>query len=200
VTITDCGTPCIGGTGSVAGGSIKAVFANTHASGAIVFTSGVIPQGILNSSSSTLLNLVGDFNADGNIEFVQYNCDYTNNKLWRSITPITAGAASTSLVLLDNLYANPVSAGVSPPCFQYATTTSVTTSAGNTYNFRPSVGVTLTIQTTQLDPNTQTAAQETKSFLNVSPRNIVMGVRLANANQDRFLQSVPPNCTTLGFC
>jgi prepilin-type N-terminal cleavage/methylation domain-containing protein len=168
-------------------------FANLHGSGAIVYAAGVYPYGILSSSSATSLQMFGDINADGTLMYVQYDCDTTLNFTFsRSATvitafgPITPALLNPDVVLVDNLVANPGGT----PCFQYVTT-SVTTSGGATYILYTTVGLTISTQTSQQDPQTQQFITETKSFLNLNPRNILAAVSLAGNNMTAYLQPTP---------
>lgn len=161
--------------------SITGVFANSHAAGAPVSVRGMFPQGILSpgqtgGSSATTLNLIGDVVGDGNLYYVRYVCNPP--LLTRSVTNLLTGTSQSAAVnLLDNIAANPGGTA----CFQYSPTQSVSVS-GTTYNFTTTVSLTLTVQTTENDPITGAPVQETKSFLNLVPRNILAGYNLANAN------------------
>jgi len=167
---------------SVSTSSITAVFHNNHASGAPVNAVGVLSQGILSSSTGTQLQLLGDINGDGTLVYAQYDCDTTAGTLSRSVTPITASAISPSQLLLEGLAANPDGA----PCFRYSSTTA----AG--YTFITNVGVTLTVQTLQADPQTGQASTMTNTFDNLSPRNVLAGLELAQAGVLQVLQPTPP--------
>jgi prepilin-type N-terminal cleavage/methylation domain-containing protein len=155
-------------------------FVNSHSSGAVVSATGMFPQGILSpgqtgGSTSTQLNMIGDLIGDGNLYYVQYNC--TPPTLSRSVTPLTGPNAVTAqqaaVPLLDDLAANPNGA----PCFQYSTAS--VTVGGTPYTFTTTVSLTLTVQTSEIDPITKTQSQETKSFLNLEPRNVLAGYNLA---------------------
>jgi hypothetical protein len=78
--------------------------------------------------------------------------------------------------------ANP--AGTS--CFTYSTATA----AG--FTFATNVGLTLTTQTSDPDPQTGSYDTMTKSFLNLSPRNVVAGLALAQAGLTAPLEPTPP--------
>jgi hypothetical protein len=164
--------------------TIKGIFANSHNSGALVTAVGVFPNGVLTTAAGNRLELFGDINGDGNMVYVRYDCDTTAGTLKRSVTPITASTINTAEVLLYNLAQNGTN------CFQ-ATTQSI---AG--YTLTTSVGVTLTLQTTEIDPQTGNYAQEKNTFSNLTPRNIVMGVTLSNASLTDHLQPTPQNVTT----
>ena len=55
------------------------------------------------------------------------------------------------------------------------------------------VAVTLSVRTTQVDPQTKAYLTMTKSFLNLTPRNILAGLELANVPFPDRLQPRPPN-------
>jgi Tfp pilus assembly protein PilW len=141
--------------------------------GAAVNGSGVYPQGILSSSSATTLTLFGDINGDGTLVQVQYVCDAsTSHTLTRSVTPYSPSASvNPGVVLVDNVYPNPGGTA----CFQYATSVSAAS-----YTFIPGVAFTITVQTPYKDLQTGVYIQMTKSFLNLSPRNILAGIDMAN--------------------
>lgn len=141
--------------------------------GAAVNGAGVYPQGILSSSSATTLTIFGDINGDGTLVQVQYVCDSaTQHTLTRSVTPYSASASiSPGVVLVDNVYPNPDGTN----CFRYASSVSA---GGNT--FIPGVAFTITVQTPYKDLQTGAYIQMTKSFLNLSPRNILAGIDMAN--------------------
>jgi prepilin-type N-terminal cleavage/methylation domain-containing protein len=177
VTVTAIGT-----------NQISAIFSKSHAAGAVVAGRGVFPQGVLSSSTSTSLKIFGDINADGSLVYVQYDCDTAAGTLARSVTTITPGVTTqnASTFLLTNLVANPSGT----PCFQYAGSI---TAAG--YTFVPSVGVSLTVQTSQRDPQTGSFVTMTKSFSNLSSRNVLAGLALAQASPavTNRLQPTPPS-------
>jgi hypothetical protein len=169
---------------AVASNSIRGIFAKNHNANATVVAGGVFPQGIITATSTaTTLQLFGDINADGTLVYVEYVCDpTTNHTLTRSITPITAANKSAAVVLVQGLVANPAGAA----CFTYSTTAS----AG--FTFATNVGLTLTTQTSDPDPQTGSYDTMTKSFLNLSPRNVVAGLALAQAGSVAPLQQTPP--------
>ena len=176
VTVTAIGT-----------NQITGIFTQNHANGSIVAARGVFPQGVLSSSTSTSLKIVGDVNADGTISYVQYDCDTSAGTLTRSITTYSPSVSSRSAsqTLLTNLIANPGST----PCFQYAT--GITASG---YTFIPSVAVSLTVQTSQRDSQTGQYVTMTKSFSNLSSRNILAGLAMAQSSPavTNRLQPTPP--------
>jgi hypothetical protein len=180
--------------------SMSAIFSKSHASGAPVtvlgvFPSGIVPPGATDGSTSntepgvSVLNMFGDINGDGTLVYVRYTCDtsVTPGTLTRSVTTITPGVntIAAAQTLLSTLIPNPGGT----PCFQY-TTYPVGTPA-NTYV--TNVGLTISVRTLTVDPQTQQYLQMTKSFLDLSPRNILAGFELGNAGLTSRLQLAPPN-------
>ncbi|MFN2406671.1 MAG: type II secretion system protein J [Pyrinomonadaceae bacterium] len=170
---------------------VTGIFKQNHASGAPVVAQGVFPQGILSSSTATSLKFFGDINADGSLAYVQYDFDSAVGTLTRSITTLAPGVTTrnASETLLTNLVANPDGT----PFFQYSSATNVTVS-GTTYTFIPSVAVSLTLQTSKPDLQTGGFVTMNKSFVNLTCRNVLAGLTLAQANPpvpERF-QPTPP--------
>jgi hypothetical protein len=178
----------------VSSNNVTAVFALPHASGAAINALGVFPQGVLSTSTANQLQLVGDINGDGTLVYVEYNC---NNQapgpgtLTRSITPISAATKNTSAILLDKVMPNPGGT----PCFQYPST--LPTAGG--FTFVPQVGVTMTVQSSTLDPFSGTYLTITKQALDLVPRNVQMGLTMANASPSvtTRLQPTPPGIPIL---
>jgi len=170
---------------------VTGVFLKNHVSGVRVVAQGVFPQGVLSSSTGTSLKMYGDINADGTLVYVQYDCDTTAGTLSRSVTTIAPGVTTrnASQILLTNLVANPGGA----PCFQYGTGVSVTAN-GTTYTFVPSVGVSLTLRTSKRDPQSGAFVTMTKSFSNLAPRNVLIGLNMAQSSPSivNRLQLTPP--------
>jgi|CZKC01.1.fsa_nt_gi prepilin-type N-terminal cleavage/methylation domain-containing protein len=174
---------------AVSSNDVTAVFELSHSSGAVINALGVFPQGVLSTSTANQLQLVGDINGDGTIVYVEYNC---NNQapgpgtLTRSITPISALTKNGSTVLLDNVMPNPGST----PCFQYPSPLPT----GSGFTFVPQVGVTMTVQSSTLDPLTGTYLTITKQALDLIPRNVQMGLIMATASPalTTRLQPTPP--------
>jgi hypothetical protein len=171
------------GVTAIGGSSVTGIFNKNHASGAIVNAYGIFPQGIMSSSSATQLQLFGDLYADGSLVFARYDCDTTAGTLSRSVTPVSAGSINSSQVLVANIIANPGGTA----CFQY---TSVTNSG---FTFVTSVAVTLSVRTEQRDPQTNAYVTMTKSFLNLAPRNVLVGLDSAQNAIISRLQPTPPN-------
>ena len=165
--------------------TVTAVFTAAHPAGTAIRAYGVFPQGLLSSSTGTELRLFGDINNDGTLVYLKYACDTASGTFTRSVTPITpsAAAANAPETLLDNLIANPGGT----PCFQYTST------VAGPYTFVTSVGITLSVRTTTVDPQTRQFVNMTKSFLNLSPRNVLSGLSLARLGYTSRLQNAPPN-------
>jgi prepilin-type N-terminal cleavage/methylation domain-containing protein len=207
--------------------SISGIFANNHATGAVLHAIGVSPNGIVSPSTSAataggvscvtipsglaaytatdgstcnVLNLWGDLNSDGTLVYVRYTCNTstTPGTLTRSVTTITPGAntISTAQTLLSTLVPNPPSSAPTP-CFQYDLSTQQITvnSVTSTYYMIANVGLTLSVQTLKPDPVTNQYLTMTKSFLDLSPRNILAGYEQAYAGDSSRLQNQPPNVT-----
>ena len=170
--------------------NVTGIFTNSHSSGAVVTAVGVFPQGILSTSTANQLQLIGDINGDGTLVYVEYNCNNQSpgpGTLTRSITPLTATAKNTASVLVDKVMPNPGGTN----CFQYPSPLPTVTVSGTTYTFVPQVGVTLTVQSADRDPYTRAYLTITKQALDLVPRNVQMGLNLANASLTNPLQPTP---------
>jgi prepilin-type N-terminal cleavage/methylation domain-containing protein len=163
---------------------ITAVFNRAHPANAPVNGFGMFPQGIRSTSSSTLLKIFGDINGDNTIAYVEYDC--SGGTLTRSEWQVPSSGARTLVrtgILVKDVIANPGSPPT--PCFQYATATA----AGVT--FVTSVTVTLSVQTAANDPFTKQRVSMTKSSLDLSPRNLLTGMDLAQGGFTGGLQPIP---------
>jgi hypothetical protein len=98
------------------------------------------------------------------------------------VTP-TANASNPPETLLNSLIPNPGGTA----CFQY------TSATAGPYTFVTSVGITLSVRTAAVDPQTRQFVTMTKSFLNLSPRNVLSGLNLARLNYTSRIQNTPPN-------
>jgi Tfp pilus assembly protein PilW len=179
--------------------SITATFGKSHNTGATISALGAFPYGIVTTgttdgSTGTVLNLFGDINGDGSLVYVRYTCatgtTAAPGTLTRSVTTIASGVNTLNPAqnLLTTLVANPAPLGTT--CFQYTTQPAV---AG--YTFTTGVGITLSVQTTLPDPQTNQYLTMTKSFLNLSPRNVLTAYELAGAGITTRLQATPANVT-----
>lgn len=183
----------------IAGLIISGVFVNDHAANTPVnvqggFTSGIVPTGMVNGSTATVLKIFGDINSDGNMVYVEYFCDaLVTHSLYRNSMSFTAGVKNpptVAQVLLNNVQPNPPNPG-GPPCFIYQQVTV----SGITYV--TDVAVTLTVQTERRDPVTGLFQEETKALLNVSPRNVFQVWQMASLNIKDRLQPMPASVTAL---
>jgi hypothetical protein len=176
---------------------MSGIFTKPHASGIAVtalgsFVSGVMPTGVTDGSTANILNLFGDINGDGTLVYVRYTCtpgtSAAPGTLTRSVNTITPGSNTigTSQTLLST-----VVGGVGLACFQFSTASA--TVNGTAYTFVTSVGFTISVQTTTPDPQTKAYGQMTKSFLNLSPRNVAAGLEQAQNSISNRLQTSPPN-------
>lgn len=176
---------------------ITAVFYTTHASGVPVrvagaFASGIVPTAaapanFTNGSTGSVLKLYGDINGDGNMVYVEYNCDTAAGNLTRSVTPIAATTKAPAQVLLSNIQRNPDGS----PCFAYQQKRV----PANWYVV--DVAVTLTVQTQNPDPQTNEYQKETKALLNVSPRNVFEGWQMASGLVTNRIQPMPASVANL---
>lgn len=180
---------------AVATGTMTAIFLYTHAAGSPVqaiggFPSGIIPPNMANGSTSGVLKLFGDVNSDGSMVYVEYTCDTVNRRLYRNVTGFNAmikPPLAQALVLLSNIVPSPNAT----PCFSYQTAVV----NGNTYVL--DVAITLTVQTQERDPVTGQFQMETKTLLNVSPRNVFNVWTLASIGETNRIQPMPPSIAAL---
>ncbi len=172
-------------------GTFNAVFARNHNLGAQVNAIGVFPDGIRTTANSNTLKLYGDIKGDGTLVYVEYTCNPAvdgTGTLTRSVTTVdtTSGVAlapAAPTVLVDGLTNNPGGA----VCFQVPAAPLVV--AG--FTFVNQVGVTLTVQTAVRDALTENFLTMTKSAVDLEPRNIQMGLNMANAGVVERLQAKP---------
>ena len=180
---------------AVGGGTMTATFTLPHAAGAPVqaiggFPSGIVPPGMTNGSTGSILKLYGDVNSDGTMVYVEYTCDTANGRLYRNVTGFAAmikPPLAQALVLLSNITANPNGT----PCFTYQTATV----GANTYVL--DVAITLSVRTQERDPVTGQFQTETKTLLNVSPRNVFNVWTLASIGETNRIQPMPASIASL---
>jgi len=177
---------------------ITAIFANPHATCAVIKAYGTFPGGLVSTSDGSHLKLFGDINSNGTLAYVEYDCNPNasgTGTLTRSITALTplTVAKNTADTVLTNLLTNPGGTA----CFQYTTPAPVTIGA-TTYTFVTNVAITLSVQSPEPDPQSGQFLTMTKSLLNVSPRNVLIGWELANATPPvpTRLQATPLNVAT----
>ena len=175
--------------------TITGYFVQPHAAGTPVsvlggFAQGIVPPNMTNGSSATKLKMFGDVNDDGQMVYVEYTCDTVTRRLSRNMVAWNATskpAITTANVLLSNVVANPGGA----PCFSYQTETV----APNTYV--TAIAVTLSVQTQDIDPVTRQFQIETKTLLNVSPRNVFNTWQMASMQDTNRIQPIPPSILVL---
>lgn len=174
---------------------ITATFTKTHVAGEPVtvlggFAEGIIPPSMTNGSTGTVLKLFGDVNDDGQMVYVEYTCDTVTGRLSRNMMSWTAAskpALTTANILLSNVVANPGGA----PCFSYQTEVVIP----NTYVI--AIAVTLSVRTQDIDPVTRQYQVETKTLLNVSPRNVFSTWQLASMQETNRIQPMPASVLVL---
>jgi hypothetical protein len=178
---------------NISASTITAVFRMSHPTSAVVRAHGVFIEGILTSSTATELRLIGDINNDGSIVYLKYTCDTAGGTLTRSVTTVTPSVTTANApeTLLNTLIPNPPNATfpLGVPCFQYPAPLPTV----GPYTYVASVGITLSVRTSAIDPQTKQYVTMTKSFLNLSPRNVLNGVTLAQRGYSFRLQGLPPN-------
>ena len=194
--------------------SITATFLQAHASGAPVavrggFATGVVPcvnqaacpgsavgtATFANGSTGYLLKLYGDINDDGRMVYVEYTCDINAGILYRNVidNAVTADVAPAkpapgpNQILLDNL-TDPDTGRV--PCFVYQQRTVFP----NT--FVTNVAISLTTQA-QFRDRSAGIQKETKSLLNVAPRNVFNSWLLASMATSTRVNDIPLSIQSL---
>jgi len=186
---------------------ISGIFRQNHALAAPVTAQGVFPNGVLTTTAGNTLQLFGDVNADGSLEYVEYDCNPGSTSapgtLTRSITAIAPGVTTRTAqqVLLNTLVANPGGTSCFTPSMGVggAVTAGNCTTGGTAFTCVTDVQVMLTIQTAEKDPQTGTYTTVTKSFLNLSSRNVFAAYAIATASSpsSTFLQPQPPGLPLL---
>ncbi len=172
--------------------TITGIFSKNHASGAPVTAAGVFPHGILTDTDGPQLQLFGDLYGDGTLVFAQYDCNFATGTFSRSVTPVSAASINPSQVLVSNVTQNPPEAGppalpMGLPCFRF------TKKIISGFSFVTGVAITLSVRTAQKDPQTNNYVTMTKSFLNISPRNVLTGLDDAQNAIITRLQTTPLN-------
>lgn len=174
---------------------ITATFTLPHASGEKVsvlggFAQGIVPPNMANGSTATVLKMFGDVNDDGQMVYVEYTCSAVTGRLSRNMMAWNAAskpALTADNVLLSNVVANPGGT----PCFSYQ----VETVLPNSYV--TAIAVTLSVQTQDIDPVTREFQIETKTLLNVSPRNVFNTWQLASMQETNRIQPIPASILAL---
>jgi|CXWL01.1.fsa_nt_gi prepilin-type N-terminal cleavage/methylation domain-containing protein len=185
---------------AIAGNSITIASATKpHASGAPVtvtggFAAGVVPTTMANGSTGSRLKIVGDLLADGNLMYGEYWCDVDPatglGRLYRNVMAfdtVAKPAPTVDQILVDNLTANPAAT----PCFTYSTQTVGATT------YAIDVAVTLSVASQRVDAITSQRQTETRTVLNVAPRNVLAVRQLASAGVFNRIQPLPPSVIAL---
>ncbi len=175
--------------------TITASFVQSHVTGVKVtvlgaFAQGIVPPSMTNGSTATKLKLFGDVNDDGQMVYVEYTCDTVTGRLSRNMMALNAAskpALTVANILLSNVVANPGGA----PCFSYQ----MEIVLPDTYV--TSIAVTLSVQTQDIDPVTRQFQVETKTLLNVSPRNVFQAWQLASMKENNRVHPIPPSVLVL---
>ena len=153
-------------------------------------------------SSGTVLKLYGDVNGDGEMVFVEYTCVqgtpaapgflYRNQVRFMDSQVVPPNAPSK--IVLTGVLQNPNDAAGNPvPCFTYQLQTKGgLNAAASDLAFVTDVAVTLTVQTSNPDPQTHILQQETKALLNISPRNVYDAWDFATLDYSDRIQPAPP--------
>lgn len=193
-------------------GTGNAMFKYDHAVGAQVRPAGAFGEGILATSTGTVLQMYGDVNDDGNMVYVEYVCAPGTIAAPGSLTRLQAPWDAdditdyTPQILLNNVLCSEDPTDCTPntiDCFTYQRPPSTITItnpgvADITLDFSLNVGVTLTAKAQFDDLQTGAPQLETKALLNVSPRNVFQAWQLASVNGgNRHVQPTPPTITAL---
>jgi prepilin-type N-terminal cleavage/methylation domain-containing protein len=180
---------------AMASPSVTATFTIDHAAGEPIqiyggFVTGIIPPGMANGSTGTVLKLYGDINDDGSMVYVEYTCNLANKKVYRNVMAWDAAnkpAVTEAMALLNNVIPNPNNAA----CFTYQTQTVLADT------FVTGVAVTLSVESQQVDLYSKVKSQATKTLLNVSPRNIFLVWTMASIGIQNRLQPTPASIIAL---
>jgi len=155
------------------GNKITGIFTQNHTTGAPVYATGVIGNGVTVSPGT--LDILGDVNADGSLYLVEYVCDPATGTLSRSATPVSQANKNPGQALVTSVKGCSFSAS---------------TAAVNGVSYVTDVALTLTVQTAQIDPQTGMHGVMMSTF-DLSPRNITAAMALAQAGQTVRLQPAP---------
>lgn len=183
----------------------NATFKFDHALGAEVRPTGAFGEGILPTSTGTVLQMFGDINDDGNMVYVEYLCnpDAAGGTVTRVEVPWNfVGVLPEPQILLRNVLPNPPLPDATPvPCFTYQQTDPLSITVDGIvygpFSYYLNVGVTLTAKAEFNDMQTGAEQVETKALLNVSPRNVFEAWQLASGGVGSQLQPMPDSVTNL---
>ena len=180
---------------SVSGNSVSGIFRKNHNTQNVpVNTSGVFAQGVLlppapGQPTPNQLQIFGDINGDGILQYVEYTYDPAAGTLSRSITPYPDTVPGPARVLLRNLQPNPGGTDF----FQYYPKTD---NFGKTY--RTEVTVTATTQTESPDPETKQYRTMTSSLV-LTARNVLSARDLANNRLTDRIQTMTKTGNTCSW-
>ena len=159
-----------------------------------VNTAGVFAQGVLlppapGQPTPNQLQIFGDINGDGILQYVEYTYDPAAGTLSRSITPYPDTVQGPARVLLRNLQPNPGGTDF----FQYYLKPD---NFGKTY--RTEVTVTATTQTESPDPETKQYRTMTSSLV-LTARNVLSARDLANNRLTDRIQTMTKTGNTCSW-
>jgi prepilin-type N-terminal cleavage/methylation domain-containing protein len=153
-------------------------------------------------STGTVLKLYGDVNGDGEMVYVEYTCvqgtaaapGFLYRNQVRFMDSQVVPPNDPSKIVLTGVLQNPNDAAGNPvPCFTYQLQTKGgLNAAASDMAFVTDVAVTLTVQTSNPDPQTHLLQTETKALLNVSPRNVYDAYDFASLDYTDRIQPAPP--------
>lgn len=179
---------------------IQADFSEPHAADSRVmpaggFGAGIVPPGMPNGSTASVLKIVGDVNGDGNIVYVEYICDWVGGQLFRNMMPFDAAtkpAVTVEQILMDNLLPNPPDPdGTVPPCFNYQQ------QFISPQWYVINVAIMTTVRTQDRHPITGEFMVVTKALLNVAPRNVFHSWQMASLGFGNRIQPLPASVVNL---
>jgi prepilin-type N-terminal cleavage/methylation domain-containing protein len=190
---------------------ITAIFKSSHGDGAMVRPAGAGITGILTTANGNTLKMFGDINDDGNMVYVQYDCNPTaagDGTLTRRQMPWDTPLANIgnyrAQLLLSNLKTNPVDAisGLPVPCFTFQTKSAGWTAldgvTAETATPVVNVAITMTARTQLKDAQTGVYQYETKALLTVSPRNAFESWEMSTMpSAPQHVQMTPAEITNL---
>jgi type II secretory pathway pseudopilin PulG len=175
-------------------------FTYAHAAGAAVIPFGVYPEGIVypdgtqGASSVTSLRLFGDLEGDGLLKFVIYQCPAQGRvgAFTRDVYDLASSTLLDHVTLLDYVDNTVDSSGNYSGCqFIYSpvptgnsnTIAAVKLADVSNARFVLGVSVSLRARSSAVDPQTGSYLWESRSFLNIQPRNIRNAYNRAVASQ-----------------
>ena len=198
--------------------TVTGTFVNPHHRDDPIFSAGLYPEGVLWFDDGTYsvppgptpppnvytgyeLWIFGDITNQGALDLISYKCKATatSYQLIRATYDMaptqTLGCTKPSelgntqeVVLLDNVLNCNTASGLAPPFTLVAMKKGTALNPSN-YNFITSVSISLQMQSTSNDPQTNQPVKLTKSFLNVQPRNIVAAYNVVTTDVGEFQEN-----------